>query len=291
MEISMNTASQKTTDTHNFIDDIPYRQMVLPNIPDAIYDEDHDGLLPLGMLNKPLRVEFAGWPGIAPDHSYQLLWNGALIGEIKMTTTEKPLDPLFLDVPVEYLVEGVYAVAYRAINTENGVHADSATVRLEIVLTPPGLPKLAPMKFPDEIDCGLTSAELTSLGDQLVAEIGSYAGIYQHDVIRTFWGDMEGPGAVVSKTATGLNRIHVTYTRDFLQSLGNFDGFVTYSVEDRAGNISEPSLGTHIRLLLNNVSECSKNLETDDKAASDRHSHNVVDITLHLHSSLSTQLK
>lgn len=265
----MNTASQKSTVEINSNTLDITQGLIPPSIPDAIYDEDHEGLLPLSLLGKPLRVEFSGWLAIRPGNTCQLLRDGALIGEVKTITTEQEGDPLFIDIPTEYLVEGVFAIAYRATNTNNGVHEDSPTVRLEIVTTPRGLPKLAPMKFPAAVDCGLTSAELTNLGNQLVGEIGSYAGIYQHDVIRSFWGNTEGPGAVVAKTATGVNRIHVTYTRAFLQSLGDFDGLVTYTVEDRAGNISEPSLGAYVRLSLSDTPECSAQTLN-----------NVVDITL-----------
>lgn len=287
----MNTASQQSTLEINSSAPETYQGMIPPRIPAAIYDEDHEGLLPLTQLGKPLRVEFGGWPAIYPGHTCQLLWNDVLIGEVKTITTENAGDPLFLDIPAEYLVEGVFAVAYRAINTNNGVHADSTTVRLEIVTTAPGLPKLAPMKFPEEIECGLTSAELTRLGDQLVAEVGSYAGIYQLDQIRTFWGDIEGPGAVVSKTATGLERIYITYSRAFLLSLGEFDGQVTYTVTDRAGNVSEPSLGTHVQLLLNDAPECAKQPVTVDSISPARSSSQVVDITVRVQSTVSTQPK
>lgn len=280
----MDTASQNSTFNIDSTAPETYQGLIPPRIPDAIYDEDHEGLLPLTMLGKPLRVEFSGWLAIRPDDICQLLWNGALIGEIKTITTEQNGDPLFLDIPAEYLVEGVFTVAYRATNTRNNVHEDSPAVRLKIVMTPPGLPKLAPMKFPDVIDCGLTSVELAGLGDLLIAEIGSYAGIYQHDVIRTFWGDIEGPGVIVSHTDTGLNRIRVVYTKAFLLSLGDFEGYVTYTVKDRAGNISEPSLGTYMRLLFNDAPECFKDRASNNIANPAHHSDNVIDITLRLQS-------
>lgn len=225
-----------------------------PKIPSAIYDEDHEGLLPISELTRPLRVELVVWGSAAPGDTYQLLWNNTLIGAIKTITTEQPGDLLFLEVPTAFLgLEGIYTVAYRAINTENGVSRDSETVRLEIDLTPPGRPQLGQMSFPNEIEGGLTSAELTALGDELVAEIGTYIGMYQHDVIKTYWGNVEGPGAVVNRTDMGLERVLVTYSRAFLESLGEFDGSVTYTVTDRAGNLSFSSIGTHVQLLLNDA--------------------------------------
>lgn len=285
----MNSSSNTQTLVHTHIDQIQSPGLVAPAIPAAIYDEDHEGLLPISMLNRPLRVEFSGWLAIRPGHTCQLLWNGTLTGEVKTITTEGVGDPLFLEVPADLLTEGVHHIAYRATNTYNGVHEHSTTVRLEIVMTPPGLPQLGPIKFPDVIECGLTSDELNDLGDQLIAEIGSYANIYQLDEIRTFWGTIEGPGAIVQKTESGLDRINITYTGDFLRSLGNFNGIVTYIVKDRAGNISAPSLGTHVQLLLNNPLEYSKITHPNDTAPITCQSNNVVDITLRLQSSLSNQ--
>lgn len=230
------------------------RELDLPEIPSAIYDEDHEGLLPISVLTQPLRVELVTWAAVAPRDTYQLLWNNVLIGAAKTITTERPGDPLFLEVPVQLLqIEGAHAVAYRATNVQNNAHEDSLPVRVEVDLTPPGRPQLGPMKFPDEIEGGLTSAELTEMGDELVAEIGSYTGMYQHDEIKTYWGNIEGPGAVVNRDDMGLNRVLITYSRAFLESLGDFNGFVTYTVKDRAGNLSVPSLVTHVQLLLNDA--------------------------------------
>lgn len=226
-------------------------QLAVPEIPSAIYDEDHDGLLPITVLLQPLRVELVVWGPAVFGDTYQILWNDATIGAAKSITTEQAGDPLFLEVPVEYLrVEGVHTVAYRATTVENGVSEDSPQANVEVDLTPPGRPQLGPMKFPEEIAGGLTSAELTAMGDELVAEIGSYTGMYQHDKVRTYWGNVEGPGATVSRTDMGLDRVLVTYSRAFLESLGDFDGFVTYTVTDRAGNLSASSIGIHVQLML-----------------------------------------
>jgi hypothetical protein len=287
----MNSSSNTKTSKRTNIEQDQNPGLVTPTVPAAIYDEDHEGLLPIAMLNKPLRVEFAGWLAIRPGHTCQLLWDDTLIGEIKTITTENHGDPLFLEVPADLLVEGVHRIAYRATNTYNGVSADSTAVRLEIVQTPPGLPQLAPMKFPELVECGLTSLELADLGDQLIAEIGSYANVYQLDEIRTFWGDIEGPGTVVRKTASGIDRIMVTYTKEFLLSLGSFNGLVTYTVQDRAGNISTPSMGTHIQLLLNDQRECTQSLDFENSANSTHHVNNILDITLRLQSSQGIQPK
>ena len=283
----MNTHTNESTHDINASDRSENRALVSPKVPDAIYDENHQGLLPLDKLTSPLRVEFELWNDARRGDTYQLLWNNNPVGVIKIVTTEQPGDSLFLEVPTLFFLEGVHSVAYRATEVENGVSSDAASTSVEIDLTTPGLPQLGPMKFPEVVECGLTSAELADLGDQLVAEVGSYADIYQLDEIRTYWGDVEGPGAIVSKTEAGFNRILVTYTKPFLISLGDFDGYVTYTVKDRAGNISAPSLGAHVQLLLNEKLGQSNKAQPGDTTCTPRQSSNVVDITLRLQSSLS----
>jgi hypothetical protein len=254
MEKHMNTSQQKPVlNTTRTYPGQP-RELTPPTVIGAIYDEDHEGLLPVSALTQPLKVEFTVWDTARTGDTYQLLWNSVLVSTVKTIAAEQEGDPIFLELPVQFLqMEGAHGLAYRTVNVRNGTHEDSPAVRVEIDLTPPGRPQLGPMKFPQEIEGGLTSAELTSLGDVLVAEIGSYTGMYQHDVIRTYWGAVEGPGAVVNNTDMGLNRVQITYTRAFLESLGDFNGDVTYTVTDRAGNLSAPSLNTHVQLALNDA--------------------------------------
>ncbi|RRV05790.1 hypothetical protein EGJ27_17840 [Pseudomonas sp. v388] len=70
----------------------------------------------------------------------------------------------------------------------------------------------------------------------------------KHDVIRTYWGNVEGPGATVSADDMGLKRVMITYSRAFLEGLGKFNGVVSYDVTDRAGNTSTRSLGVFVLL-------------------------------------------
>lgn len=244
----MNSSSNKPASNRTGTEQRHYMKIAPPKVAGAIYDEDHQGLLPISALTKPIRVELPVWENARPRDTYQLLWSGVLIGEIKTLTTEQSGDPLFLEIPDQLLQrEGVHAISYRAINVKNNSHEDSAPVRIEIDLTPPGLPQLEPIKFPEQVENGLTSAELTAMDNQLIAEVGRYTDMYQHDVIRTFWGDIEGPSVVVSRADVALGRVHIICTREFLESLGDFNGMVTYTAMDRAGNISQPSLGTQFQ--------------------------------------------
>lgn len=230
------------------------RELEEPFVPAAFHDADNEGLLPVSALAQPVRVELKVWAVAAPDDSYLVVWDDEEIGEIKrITDQDQPGDPLFLEIPVENLVEGVHSLAYRTINYENGTKVDSLSVPVEVDLTPPGRPQLGPIKLPPEVEGGLTSAELNALGNQLDVEIGSYTGMAKHDVVRTFWGTAEGPGAVVDADDMGLQRVLITYSRAFLESLGDFNDAVRYEVTDRAGNTSVRSLGAQVLLLLKDV--------------------------------------
>lgn len=223
--------------------------LVPPFVEAAFHDEDNEGLLPVSALNEPVKVDLVVWDTAEIGDYYQVRWNHQKIGERKtIADTDTPGKPLFLEIPTEVLLEGIHDLSYSTINAENTVEEWSTSVSIVVDLTPPGRPQLGPIKFPAEIDGGLTSDELTQLGDKLEVEIGSYTGMAKHDVIRTFWGDVEGPGATVTAGDMGLQRVLITYSRAFLESLGNFNGVVSYDVTDRAGNVSSRSLGVFVHL-------------------------------------------
>jgi hypothetical protein len=225
--------------------------LVLPYVPLAFHDDDNNGLLPVSALSQPVSVELKVWEGARANDTYQLLWNGKVLGEEKVVTdSDQAGDTLTLNIPISALLEGTYSLGYRTTNIENGVSDDSEFIRVEVDRTPPGRPQLGPVKFPIDVEDGLTSAELTALGDVLEVEIGSYTGMAKHDLIQIFWGEDEGASTVVTATDMGLNRVLVKFDREFLEGLGEFDGDVTYKVTDRAGNTSAVSLPVRVQLKL-----------------------------------------
>ncbi|MDU8635725.1 hypothetical protein RYB06_15895, partial [Pseudomonas syringae pv. actinidiae] len=142
--------------------------MVSPDLPlpfvEAAFHDDNEGLLPITALNEPVKVELKVWNEATEDDVYRLVWNDIPIGESKLIlNTDLPGDPLFLEIPVEHLVEGVHSLAFLATNHENNISELSLPVRVEVDLTPPGRPQLGPIKFPPEVEGGLTSDELSEL--------------------------------------------------------------------------------------------------------------------------------
>jgi hypothetical protein len=129
----------------------------------------------------------------------------------------------------------------------------SATFPIIIDRTQPGRPILAPIQFPVEVQNGLTAAELADLGDKLEVIVPGYTGMAKHDLIKTYWGEVEGPTAVVGEDDMGLNKVIFDFTKDFLLSIPAGTHSVKYRVTDRAGNVSDDSLKVDILLLLEEI--------------------------------------
>lgn len=210
-----------------------------------------DGLLPVSALATPVTVTFPAWPAVVPNTSYRLLWDKTPIGVTKLINEDdRPGDILTLEIPVSALTEGKHSLAYRLVNLENGVQTDSPMSPVEIDRTAPGNPLLAPIIFPVAIQNGLTSAELEALGNKLPGKIASYGDMKEGDVIRTYWGTVEGPVAIVGRDDMGLQRVMVDFSREFLENIGDIEAPVFYSVTDLAGNLSANAQAVKVKLQL-----------------------------------------
>lgn len=214
----------------------------------------NDGLLPVHSLNTPLEVLLNVWQGARPGYTYQLYFDGVLIGLKKeILPSQMPGDDLILHIPSELLKEGRHSVAYAVENPINMVVEFSAETAVIVDLTPPGDPLLAPIIFPAQTQNGLTSDELQTMGNVLSGTIASYNGMQEGDVVRTYWNDLPGPMAVVSKDDVGLRRTMVDFTRSFLELIGDIEAPVYYTVTDLAGNLSMASEAVDVKLQLTHV--------------------------------------
>ncbi|MDF5894987.1 hypothetical protein P4A93_25585 [Pseudomonas syringae pv. syringae] len=212
------------------------------------------GLLPVDSLNSPLEVLLNVWQGARPGYTYQLCFDGMLIGIKKaILPSQMPGDPLKLDIPPELLKEGRHSVTYAVENPINMVVEISAETAVVVDLTPPGAPLLAPIIFPAQTQNGLTSEELQTMGNVLSGTIASYNGMQEGDVVRTYWNDLPGPMAVVSKDDVGLRRTMVDFARSFLELIGDIKAPVYYTVTDLAGNLSMASEAVDVKLQLTHV--------------------------------------
>ncbi|MDR3662638.1 MAG: hypothetical protein P4L86_20045, partial [Mycobacterium sp.] len=222
------------------------RELEKPRVEAAL--DDGQGLLPVSALDAPVPVTFPVWANPATDETYQLLWDTELLGSpMFIAPGDHPGDTLSLDIPVAALTHGRHELRYRAYSTVSQTWTDSFPSLIEVDREQPGQPLLAAMAFPVQISDGLTSAELSQLGNVLPGTIASYNGFALGDQVTTFWGDIEGPGMLVME----LKTLVIDFPRAFLVSLGpDADWPVTYRIRDRAGNLSERSQPLTVKLRL-----------------------------------------
>ncbi|GAB7531845.1 Ig-like domain-containing protein [Pseudomonas sp. 3A(2025)] len=219
----------------------------VPYIPAAL----ENGILPIEFHNRPVAVTFRVWEGSMVGYIYQLRWNGMEAGPKKtILDHEKPGDPLTLEIPVALLTEGNHEVSYLVKNPFSLITNYSEQTPLIIDRTPPGKPALGPILFPDVIKDGLTSEELERLGDVLQGTIASYSGMKANDAVRTYWNDTPGPIAIVSEDDMGLKRVMVDFIKPFLESVGDGEASVYYTITDLAGNVSPDSIPAPVTLKL-----------------------------------------
>ncbi|CAM3106552.1 hypothetical protein BZK31_05870 [Pseudomonas floridensis] len=229
-------------------------ELLAPDIEVAFHDADTPGLIPISALNAPLTMTFKVWPGAIKGYGYQLCFNGKNSGPIGIILdSHTPGDILTLDIPTELLTEGFHNVQYMVVNPTNQVEEYSTVFRIQIDKTPPGAPELAAIQFPAEVQNGLTAAELENLGGKLDVQIAGYTIMRKHDLIQTWWGGVKGPTAIVNEDDMGLNKVVVTFTRDFLASVGEGEHLVCYQVFDRAGNPSMFSNAVPLTLRLQEI--------------------------------------
>jgi hypothetical protein len=225
-----------------------------PDVAVAFHDEDSLGLIPVSELGGPLTVDLKVWEAARKDYTYQLYWDGKVDGPEKfILETHKPGDPLTLEIPTNLMTEGIHSLAYRTYSPRGDSENFSEVFPIIIDTTAPGLPLLAAIQFPVEVQNGLTAAELAQLGDKLPADIAGYTGMAKHDLIKTYWGDIEGPTAVVDADDMGLNKVRFEFSGDFLRSIEAGPHLVKYTVTDRAGNVSKDSTSVEILLLLEEI--------------------------------------
>ena len=227
-----------------------------PDIAVAFHDEDNFGLIPVSELGSNLTLDLKVWEAARPGFTYRLVWDDVLTGPEKIIQeTDVPGNPLTLEIPVTLLSEGKHTAGYRVFNPATEYENLSDPFPVVIDKTEPGKPELSAIHFPVEVQNGLTAAELAQLGDQVDAHVAGYTGMAKHDLIRSMWGDIEGPVAVVNEDDMGLNKVVLSFSGDFLRAIPPGVQAVKYDVVDRAGNISKPSIPVDILLLLEQLPE------------------------------------
>jgi hypothetical protein len=218
-----------------------------PTVPVAL----ESGLIPIEHYDSPIKVNFPVWPAAEAGYTYMLEFDGKLVPpEKSILETDKPGDVLELEIPVALLSEGFHTVAYRTYSPSTGVEDFSDSTPIQIDKTAPGSPQLGPILLPPEVQDGLTSDELEAMNNVLPGRIAGYTGMAAGDVIRTWWGTVEGPLAVVDANDMGLQRVMVDFPRALLEQIGDGQQAVHYTVTDLAGNLSMDSDAAAVELKL-----------------------------------------
>ncbi len=210
-----------------------------------------DGLLQVADLNQPLEVNITLWNYLQPEETCQLVWNGNLVGAPVSMEPYQAGEKITLLLPEQLLsTEGTHHLQYIAANTLNGESTFSYPTQLIVDRTPAGGELLAALILPTTALDGLTNSELIELGNQLTAIVPGYFDMKWGDVIYSHWGEHAGPTHTVQADELGTGKVQLTVERNFLELLGNGEFAISYSVRDRAGNVSVRSQPVQLKLQL-----------------------------------------
>lgn len=223
--------------------------LAVPTVPGT---DPIDGLLPVSHFGKPLTLHFVVWDQALPGDTYQLSWNGTALEHIKIIgKDDMPGNPLTLDVPAFLLIEGTHDAEYLATDTLGGVAVLSRSTPVIVDLTAPGGPLLESLVFPQHANA-LSQQDLANLGGTLAARLPGYFDAKWGDVIRTYWGEQAGPMHTVRAEELHAGHISFSFEQTFLEQLADGEVQVTYTITDRAGNVSVVSQPAVIKLNLKN---------------------------------------
>ncbi|TCI13318.1 hypothetical protein EZM97_08570 [Dyella soli] len=224
-------------------------------IPDAL----DDGTLPQPYVDQDVETRIPLWMEL-PIHvndKYFVTIDGKQVGDRGIITQEiiDRAEDLSVKIDKKEFAgpDRTYQVSYAVAVFPGGDIFDSKhPFALRIDRTAPGGEGLGEIDFPNDIeDHGLTSERLDELGDVLEGAIPDYFDRMIGDVIQPYLGD-DIPVDPIKITAVNIDQFPVArFTRKHLLDAGG-KGIVKfyYRVTDRAGNISQRSTETRLRLFL-----------------------------------------
>lgn len=223
---------EKCMNDMNIREPIPFTPAVVP----AAYE---DGLLKTADLNNPIAVEVEVWPAAETGYTVRLDLNGEPVTEERVIgESDKPGDVLTLHLAQSNLRnEGTYYLQYRAYSPNTGVQDWSPAIPLKVDRTPPGAALLAPLIVPN-----------ATFGNHLTALLPGYAGMEPGDTIQTLCNGQPGPNHIVQSDELTLRPIEIVFEREVMQGLAADNVAISYTVTDRAGNLSIESLPVTLSL-------------------------------------------
>ncbi|MEQ7921437.1 hypothetical protein ABQX22_19735 [Xanthomonas sp. WHRI 1810A] len=223
--------------------------LAVPTVPGT---DPIDGLLPVSRLGEPLKMHLVAWAEALSPDTYQLMWNGTPLEPIKIIGNDGiPGGPLTLDIPASLLIEGIHQAQYLAGNSIGGVGSLSPATPVIVDLTAPGGPLLESLIFPQHANA-LSQQAIAHMDGTLTARLPIYLDAKWGDVICTYWDEQPGPMHTVQAEELPAGHISMSFDQTFLEQLADGEVKVTYTVTDRAGNVSVVSQPAVIKLNLKN---------------------------------------
>ncbi|MEX6677493.1 hypothetical protein QWI18_16365 [Pseudomonas sp. W2Oct36] len=209
-----------------------------PVVPSAAPE---DGLLNISALENPIPVEVQVWEAAEPGYYFQLVLDGAPLGNIRVITEDDRVGDMITVHLSEVLFnhDGFYEMGYMTTSPNTEVSDYSPPITLRVDRTKPGATLLAPLIFPT-----------ATLGDQLIGLLPSYAGMAPGDVIQTLLNGVAGPSHKVEADELTLRPVEIAFSREHLQAHAAETVSVEYFVTDRADNVSITSLPTLVSIKL-----------------------------------------
>lgn len=229
-----------------------------PRVPDAL----EDGTLPRPIVDNDVRVLIPIWTNLPPHEGdrYVLTFAGRDIGDMIPLTQEeidagRPIETV-LPAAIVDTADGSYALGYWVFTNPGGETRFSATVPLIVDRTAPGGESLGKMDFDDDIEeNGLSSEQLSAMGNRLPADISDYFGRTAGDRIDYFVGTIPA-GSVVIGNLPKDEPVTVYFSRKNLEDAGGKGRpDFWYQVTDKANNLSRPSVAAQITLEITGAPE------------------------------------
>lgn len=205
-------------------------------------------VIPLHLLDKPLRVYVTPWPGSGPapgtPETLKLMWDGEQVGETREWVAPIAPDDYYVDIPLQHLKDDSTPALTYCVKAYNGAEGDSKPLTITVDLTGPRLGgDRGALLFDDEVLAGGVTADyLDNHDDVLVARVPDYQTFVPGDRIRWYWDVQLYEDHLVGEKVLEKGDFPVTLEIEgkTIRERGKGQRFAHYRLYDYAGNKSEP---------------------------------------------------
>lgn len=246
------------------VDGVRVEKLVDTMLPCEAVGALDDGLLPVAVANNDLVVKIPvdlhspvfddGAPG-----TLQLLWKGVKYGAVhQITEDDVKGDDIELTLAKDQLTaEGISTLTYVGTTFPGGdeLLGDPA-LSIEVDRTAPGGDNIAALQFTkDVIDEGVTPAKLDP-SDNLPSLAAHWRGLKLGDILQPILikgaDEVEVDPVTVVDDTPGTP-LPVPFHKSKLEAIGDGDVDFTFTLQDRAGNVSNRAPAVKLKVLLDSV--------------------------------------